>query len=69
MTFASDEVRHQFHQLKTDLQVLIHGIWTKMAQQHFLLHIESAGSNEIVIRIHQNPVMGLSTRHLEADDL
>lgn len=56
MTYENDEVRHEFHQLPTDLQLEVTCLWMRLAKQSYFLHVHGVEDSEVVLRISQEPV-------------
>jgi hypothetical protein len=59
MTFESPEVRHEFHQLPTGIQVAIQALWIQFAKLNYFIHVEES-SGEILLRLHADAKRGHS---------
>jgi hypothetical protein len=70
MNYASDEVRHTFHQLPTADQLRIHGIWTLVSKQGLFLTVDSAkeDGSEIILRISKKFIPDMTRARHFSDD-
>ncbi len=68
MTFESEDVRHQYHQLPTQLQHVLNTAAARAANMKVLFHVSEVIGSEVVIRIHESFEVGLSSPEVNTED-